>query len=987
MPYLNKGKEDLIKKAIEKLSKHVYHKVGELKVTAWRTKEPVTYQERKTGDQLNLKIGDQWGDIFDCAWFLFEGEIPHEAKDKHVVLQLDVSGELCVFDENGCPNEGLTSVHSSYEFVLGHPGKTVYHFTDCAKDGEKIALWADAGCNDLFGKMINAGKLEQAEIAVCNDAHRNLFFEACLLYDFWEHGDKNSARVAKIFEVLFRAASCLRAYSTDEVLKASAILAKELKRKNGGYPLKVTAIGHAHLDLAWLWPIRETKRKAARTFSTAIKNIERYPGYTFGASQPQLYGWIKEEHPALYEKIKEKVKEGTWETQGAMWVEPDTNVTGAESLVRQILYGKRFFKQEFDQDIKVLFLPDVFGYSGALPQLLAKSDVPYFMTQKLCWNDYNTHPHHTFIWKGIDGTGVLAHMLPENTYNGTGQPRSLVAIEKNFLDKAVCDECLMLYGIGDGGGGPGQEHIESIIRSKNLMGLPPVTLGTSIDFFRRQEKVRKDLCEWKGELYLEKHQGTYTTQGKVKYYNQKMEKDLRELELALERLSLLDKNMAYPQTELEEIWKEVLLYQFHDIIPGSSIDRVYDECHARYEVLCEIVNQMIEQTYEKIAALQDAEDAEWFMVNPLNWERNGWAQVNGEWKYISVDSMGLQPLNALDKKIKIKVEKNLIENENIRVRFREDGSISSIYDKNSKKEALDGTGNCLSVYCDDGDCWDIDYQSREPYGLELESTKAYIDGPRAIMENRYRFGESTLVQKVILTDDGKRVDFETFVDWKETHKMLRTSFPIAVTANDAVCGIQFGEIKRSTSSNTSLEAAQTEICAQRWIDLSQPDYGATVITDCKYGFKAKDNVVDINLLRSATYPGETADKGEHQFTYSFYPHNGDHIAAGSARAMYELNYPVRFIKAGKGALKAQASFLQIDQKNIIVEAVKKAEDSDDMIIRMYESEGKTTTTQIKLGFDYQKVEYVNLMETVEKTADLNKVQFKPFEIVTLKISK
>ena len=340
----------------------------------------------------------------------------------------------------------------------------------------------------------------------------------------------------------------------------------------------------------------------------------------------------------------------------------------------------------------------------------------------------------------------------------------------------------MLYGIGDGGGGPGEEHIETITRLENFMGLPPVTLGTSIDFFRRQEKVRKDLKVWEGELYLERHQGTYTTQGRVKYYNQKLEKELRELELALERLYVLNAKRDYPQDELEAIWKEVLLYQFHDIIPGTSIDRVYDECYERYEVLSERVRQLIGQTYEKIASLADSQGSDYFVVNPLNWERNGWVNIDGRWNYIKASSLSFEPLKTIDKKINIKVGEGYIENENIRVSFDSGGSISSIYDKNNNREALSENANCLYIYCDDGDCWDMDYRSSAPYSVEFIESKEYAEGPKAIMENSYRFGDSRIIQKVILLDGGKRIDFETYVDWRETHKMLRTSLPVAIKA-------------------------------------------------------------------------------------------------------------------------------------------------------------------------------------------------------------
>jgi alpha-mannosidase len=370
-------------------------------------------------------------------------------------------------------------------------------------------------------------------------------------------------------------------YSEAEAGNARSVLAKELNKQGGASSLKISAIGHAHIDLAWLWPLRETRRKAARTFSTALMLLEKYPNYIFGASQPQLYAWVQQDYPALYEKVKKKIAEGRWEVQGAMWVEADTNIAGGEALVRQILYGKKYFQKEFNQDMRILWLPDVFGYSGALPQILRKSGIEYFMTTKLSWNIYNKFPHHTFLWSGIDGSEVLAHMPPEGTYNSAASPTSIHKAEAEYMDKGIADECLMLFGIGDGGGGPGEEHLERLERERNLEGLLPIKQEPSIQFFDRLALQRENYKKWHGELYLERHQGTYTTQAKSKRYNRKIEILLRELEF-ISVLAQLERNESYPDETIERLWKELLLYQFHDILPGSSIHRVYEESLHHY---------------------------------------------------------------------------------------------------------------------------------------------------------------------------------------------------------------------------------------------------------------------------------------------------------------------------------------------------------------------------------------------------------------------
>ena len=560
-------------------------------------KEPVAFKERTSGRKISPKIDETWGKLWDCAWFNFKGIVPSEAANQNVVLLIDINGEACIFDECGCPVQGLTNINSEYDFSLGKPGKRVVHFLKQAQGGEIVDLWADAGCNDLFGNCQGSGKIKEAYIAIFNEELKELYYDIEVLKELMEQLPEDSARHQKILFSLVAAFNVMKNYDSSEAIKAREILALELNKKCGDESLRISAIGHAHIDLAWLWPLRETIRKGARTFSTVLRNMEKYPDYVFGASQPQLYAWMKDKYPNLYKKIKDKIAEGRWEAQGGMWVEADTNVTSGESLVRQILYGQEFFREEFGKNMKVLWLPDVFGYSAALPQILKKSDIDYFMTIKLSWSEYNQFPHHTFNWEGIDGSQVLAHMPPEGTYNSSASPKAITTAEKNFKDKGISEECLMLFGIGDGGGGPGEEHLERLKREKNLNGIVPVKQEKSIDFFNRIGKDASKYKTWRGELYLEKHQGTYTTQARNKKLNRKMELALRELEYA-SVLAWMKSKKEYPQSEIEMIWKEVLLYQFHDILPGSSIKRVYDESLERYEYLLKHTEELTQEAYE-----------------------------------------------------------------------------------------------------------------------------------------------------------------------------------------------------------------------------------------------------------------------------------------------------------------------------------------------------------------------------------------------------
>lgn len=1002
MPYYSKLTKRYLKEVKNKIESSIYKPIAPLEVTAWVTPEPVPFEQRMSGEKRRLRIGDSWGKLWDCAWFNFKGVVPEGVDVEDVVLLIDLSGEAYIADENGCPIQGLTTVSSEFDRTLGRPGKRVVRFLDIAKPGERVIdIWADAGCNDLFGKYQDSGTLKEAHIALCNNEALQLYYDFEVLYELMEQIPEDKARHMSILAALNDATNVLLQYKEEGIAKAREILARELDKKCGDESLSISAIGHAHIDLAWLWPIRETIRKGARTFSTVLNNMEKYPDYVFGASQPQLYQWMKDYYPDLYEKVKARVQEGRWEVQGAMWVEADTNIPSGESLVRQILYGKRFFKEEFGKDMKILWLPDVFGYSAALPQIMKKSGVEYFMTIKLSWSLINKFPHHTFIWKGIDGSEVLAHMPPEGTYNSSAAPRAIAKTEKEFLDKGVSDKALLLFGIGDGGGGPGQEHLERLKRVKNLNGLVPVKQEPALNFFKSIEKDRDKYKTWHGELYLERHQGTYTSQARSKRYNRKLEISLRELEFAA-MLAQLISGKEYPQNELEKIWKEMLLYQFHDILPGSSITRVYDVSLERYAELMKTTQYMIDESYLSILNKIDTGNAKNYIVavNSLSWDRCEWIKYDDKWINVEVPALGYKVID-LDRDVEIPVMKieqdNILENDKIRVVFTEDGTIESIYDKENEREVLDKKqrSNRLIVYEDYGDAWDFPIQYDEYSGspLKLVDYENYVDGPRIIRKNNYVYGKSRLTQEVVLTLGSRRIDFNTVVDWKEDNKMLRTIFSVNAYSDQVTCDIQFGNIKRSTHQNTSWDMAKYEICAHKWVDISQGDYGIALLNDCKYGHKVWENNISLNLLRSPSYPDPKADRAVHEFTYSLYPHLGDYEEGRVVREGYELNVPLRLIRGNASATEPQldkaGSFMTVDSDSIVVESIKKAEDSDDIIIRFYECHGKAVSAKLNFGFQISDVEVVDLMEQKVDSDSWNKdtyeLKFNPFEIKTIKV--
>jgi len=994
------------------LFERIYTEVGGLDITAYWSKEPVAYSKRRTGKKLDLKVGDVWGGLFDCAWFNFRGKVPKSAAGKKVVLLLDVNGEMCVFDKAGVPVRGLTTKDSG--FGISPPGKQVVQVARRARGGETINIWADAGLNDLFGNLRNDGRVQTAAIAVCDDEMRALAFDFIVLHDFWQSAPKDTPRSKQIRHALQLVAATMIDFTPDEVKAARKILAPVLAKKNGDASLHISAIGHAHLDLAWLWPERETRRKGARTFATALELIDRYPEYIFGAPQPQLHQWMKEEHPRLYHKIKRAVKQGRIEPQGAMWVESDTNTPCGESLVRQLLYGKRFFKEEFGVEMDYLWLPDVFGYSASLPQILKLAGVDYFMTMKLSWSLINKFPHHSFRWQGIDGSQVLAHMLPEDNYNGPAAPRAILKIERDYLDADVSDQALMCYGIGDGGGGPGAEHLESLRRVENLAGLPPIRRETAAAFFPRWAQDADSFATWVGELYLERHQGTFTTHARTKWYNRRLEQALRELEWTAAYASIAA-GKAYPRKELLKMWQRVLFFQFHDILPGSSIKRVYDECKADYAEMLADIGKRLAQARRAVARKLDARGcAKPYMVsNSLSWARTEWLKLGRRWTQVTVPPMSFSVVDAQAPRAEIpelKATETLLENDCLRVRFHKSGAISSIHDKTARREVLaDGTmANRLTVYQDKGDAWDIplDYADKKVRFMKLESCEAKVDGPRAMLRQRYTLNHSVLEQEIVLTAGSSLIEFDTRTTWRETESMLRTSFPVDILSKHATYEIQFGSIERPTHRNTTWDLAQDEVPAQRWVDLSQGTYGVALLNDSKYGHKVKDNVLDLNLLRSVPHtgavvfddsnlkPGEPnyryTDQEDHEFRYALLPHAGDHVDADVVREAWAFNLPLQAmpVKAHQGEGDSLA-LVQMDSDSVVVETVKLAEDRDSMIVRLYESAGSPAKAKVTFGRSVSRVREVNLMEEPGKTLRVGKTglttTFGAFQIRTLDV--
>jgi alpha-mannosidase len=983
---------------------------------------PVPFENRLDLKYDVIQEGQNWGEAWDSAWFNLEAKIPQSWQGQNIAANLDFSGEGLVYSHEGEILQGITN-GSVFD---GEFSRDIVRLMNKCKGGEKIHLDVEAVANGLFGVITEPDPDEDSpdryghfeaivnkmRLCVFHDKIWHLWLDLKILQGLIKTLPKNSVRRARIISTVNKSIDIF-AENPDNTDKCSHALKKELDKPASASDLSVLAVGHAHIDTAWLWPIRETIRKCARTFSSQIALIEKYPDYVFGASQPQHYAFVKKHYPELYEKIKKAVAQGKWEPQGGMWVEADCNLISGESMVRQFLYGKNFFKDEFGIDVKNLWLPDVFGYSAAMPQIMKKAGVEFFLTQKLSWNQFNEFPHHTFKWRGIDGSEVLAHFPPENTYNSQLGTDYLVPAQENFKEKDFIDQFISLFGVGDGGGGPKEENIELGRRMANLEGSPKVEFGRAEAFFERLKKYNDDLHTWVGELYLELHRGTLTTQARTKKANRRLENKLRLAEILWSCLPI-DK---YPGSDLQNAWQKALMLQFHDILPGSSITKVYDEAHADHQRLLEECDDLIRMA---TTCLSKPEPDSILLFNPTPYRFEGPIEIpyNGHGESVIDENshelpvqrgddillvdVSLEPysflnLRRFEKKISISHEDNhlVLENDLIFYEFEENGAIIRAFDKDCEQEIIaeDKKGNSLTLYADhpnNWDAWDIDlfYENNivdtaHPVSItDLESGKL-----RRGIRFELKIGISRIVQKAYLTHNSKRLDFETTVEWKEKHKMLRVSFPVNVSSDQAAFDIQYGYVMRPTHRNTSWDVARFEVPAHRYADLSDLDYGVALLNDCKYGYKAHDNVIDLNLLRSPTAPDPDADQGYHEFTYSLLPHRGDLIHSEVIKQAAQLNRKI-FVSTGLRSKLGRLPW-RIVGDGLALEVVKKAEKEDCLILRMVETLGRHSEGWLEIDDSGAVLVETDLMECTEgKTISCDKpvrLSLKPFEIRTYKL--
>lgn len=972
--------------------------------TAWSARERLDWQPVTEGQPL----GGPW----ERFWLHATASIPREWAGRRVVVRIDCGGEVLVRDADGEPRLGLTNG----SVFWGDYAKDLVHLTPAAQGGEAVELWLEAVGSGLFGLNRtdpeyphdlqhlhgrHAAALHHCHLAVLDQDLYDLLLDLEILHDLYKALHESLPRKAKLLHALDRAVS---AFDRAGAAAARAELAPALAVPADPAAIRFTAVGHAHIDTAWLWPIAETRRKAARTFASQLGLIERYHGYVFGASQPALYDFVRQDHPGLFHRIQRAVQDGGWELQGAMWVEADCNIPSGESLVRQVVKGQRFYQQHFGRRVRNLWLPDVFGYSAQLPQILAKAGVPYFLTQKLSWNKVNEFPHNTFVWRGLDGSEVLAHFPPENDYNARCWPKGLVNAQARHKERGLVDEAISLFGIGDGGGGPKEEFIERALRLRDLNGVPPYRFGAAQPALERLDRHRADYATWVGELYFEMHRATYTTQAQMKRANRRAEEALDAAEKLISASAA-----AVPAAALDAAWKTVLTNQFHDIIPGSSIHAVYEQAVPEDEAVAHAAHGL-GRTAASAAMRADAACCTWFnpsatgfhdlVALPVGWtgatydgvalptQRDGAMVVVA----LTVPAHGTIVLRRAEgmPATARRVDGLRLANARLTARFDGGARLVSLVAAHDGRELLAQPGNDLAL-CEDRphcyDAWDIDEQVAQARrgGLEVAAIHREQGPLFAELVVKGVVGRSAVEQRIRLAADGERLDFRTTIDWNERHKLLRVLFPTALAADRFAGEMQYGYLDRPTHRNTAWDAAKFEVCCHRWADLGERDRGLALLNDSKYGYSAEHGLIALSLLRAPTDPDPIADLGRHAFTYALLPHAGHHSQAPVRAHAAMLNAGLVRLEGLDGTGFALPVACAGEGAELAV--LKPAEDGDGLVARVVEVRGGRA--RVRVSAPGRALVRCDLLEDAlpgaQPARDALELDLGPFAIETLRV--
>ncbi len=847
-----------------------------------------------------------------------------------------------------------------------------------------------------------------------------LYYDMYYPLEMLQYLGEETNEYAKITDYLFKAVSLLKFYdfdsdeAKDSIREAHEFMQNEFYGKYcHAQDTTVTGIGHTHIDCAWRWTLKQTREKVQRSFTTVLTLMDQYPEYKFMSSQVYLYKALKEEAPEVFERVKERIKEGRWECEGAMWVEPDCNLPSGESLVRQVLYGKKYMRKNFGVESKILWLPDVFGYSAALPQILKKSGVDWFVTSKISWNDVNMMPYDTFKWQGIDGTEINSYFLTAQsdkgtpsrngtTYNAKTNSPEVNGTFKRYQQKDLSSEALITFGYGDGGGGPTREYLELGRRgAKGVPGSPNFRIDTAGHFLDRlADNMEKNgnVPKWQGELYLEYHRGTYTTQDANKKNNRRAE----FLYEKAEEMSIFGEKylgVSYPKDALYEGWTDILTHQFHDILPGSSIAEVYADSDIAYKKILGTAEGIVNGIEEKLAEKFSPENGV-IVWNATSFETEGVVKLGGKTAKTAekIPPMGYLVTDKFVKGNNVSFDGKTVESSRLRVTLDKDGHITSIYDKKADREILRAGEACgLRVYPDypdKYDAWEWQSYCRDEFKTlsNPRSIEVSDDGVRLSLTVFYDWGKASTVEEKIFFDDASpKIDFEVKLDWHEKHQMLKAYFPVDINADKATFEIQFGNIERPTHFNTGWDRAKFETCGHKYADLSDGGYGVSIINDCKYGHDIHDGNMLLSLHRSPSDPAPHSGEGVFTMAYSLLLHEGRLADSDTLKEAYLLNQPMKLIAptGEKSVLPLSYSMISLDKENVVCETVKKAEDDDATVVRLFEAMNVRGSVTVTLGIPFKKVVLCDLQEKPIKEIAFEGNSFrtpiKGFEILTFKV--
>ncbi len=990
----------------ERVRPATYRTSVPLELSVWEAPdEPVPVTDALQAAYRPFRVGERWGRPWATSWIRATGTVPAEWAGRRVEAVFDLGfvggwpgnqAEALVYDRTGRPIKGVA------------PFNRYVPVANPASGGEEVHLLVEAAANpDILvngfkptplGDKATAGAeplyvFKEADLAVLDEEVWHLGLDLEVLNELMRELAVTDPRRHEILRALERAMDALDPQDISGTATAArAHLAEALARPAHASAHILSSVGHAHIDSAWLWPLRETVRKTSRTFANVTALAVDYPEFVFACSQAQQYAWVKDRYPEIFQRMRDAIKAGQWVPVGGMWVEADGNLPGGEALARQLVHGKRFFLDEFGVECEGVWLPDSFGYTAAYPQLARLAGMRWFLTQKLSWNESNRLPHHTFWWEGIDGSRVFTHFPPVDTYNVEFSGKEVAHAVRNFAEKGRASRSLAPFGHGDGGGGPTREMLERARRLADLEGSARVVIEDPDTFFRAAEAEYPDAPVWSGELYLELHRGTYTTQARTKAGNRRSEHLLREAELWA-ATAAVHAGFAYPYEALDRLWKTVLLNQFHDILPGSSIAWVHREAEATYAAVRAELEAIIGAA---TAALANGTTV--FNAGP-----RPRAEVVPGVGFVTAPAGGPGTVSTADGSVR--VTDRLLDNGLVRVSLSTEGLLASVRDLVADREVLAGPGNLLQLHTDVPsywDAWDIGRHYRHQYTdlTAVDAIRVVDAGPLvgSIAVER-SFGASRITQTITVRAGSRRIDVLTDIDWHEREKLLKAAFPLDVHADRTAAEIQFGHVYRPTHANTSWDAARFELYAHRWIHAGEPRYGVALLTDSTYGYDAgrttrsdggTTTTVRLSLVRAPQSPDPHADQGVHRFGYALLP--GADIADAVAEG-YAVNLPLRVARGGSAP--SWRPLVELSDGSAVVEAVKLADDgSGDVVVRLYESLGGRTRTRLRTGFPLARADVVDLLERPRFDEPLGidpeggvPIALRPFQILTLRLKR